>query len=93
MINAERCAEAFGNIAFYNGHAEWLLELASQLDGVSHFPCPVEPDEWYTDKHCLWMFLVGMFGDWGTSIRCGWIDDCEEAAAFIRMCVTEEDTE
>ena len=36
-----------------------------------------------TEEHCVYMMLVGMFGDWGTSIRGGWIEDCEECKKWL----------
>ena len=33
--------------------------------------------------HFIYMMLVQMFGDYGTSPRFGWIDDKEGAAAFL----------
>ena len=80
----DRFKEAFGNIASYNGHEEWLWELSDELAATDRFVrCPITDAEWLTDKHALWMMLVSAFGDWGTSIRFGWIDETEEAAQFI----------
>jgi len=83
---ADRLAEAFGSIAFYNGYEEWLWNLADNLatyDKDKNYPCPVPADEWCTDRHALWMMLVSAFGEWGTSIRSGWIEDKRAAAEFI----------
>ena len=64
---ADRFSEAFGNLAWYNGHEEWLWKLADRLAESDAGTCPncVPPDEWNTDKHALWMMLVSAFGDWG----------------------------
>ena len=81
-------ADAFGDIAWYNGHMEWLETIRKEMmecDGF--YMCPVRPKEWNTDKHALWMFLCGMFGNWGTSIRAGWIEEKEKAAAFIEKAI------
>ncbi len=84
---------AFGCIAFYDGHEEWLLKLADDLEKprgeYESLSNPFCVDEWHTEKHVLWMLLVGMFGNWGTSIRSGWIEDCKGAAAFIRANIKE----
>ena len=80
----DRFKEAFGNIACYNGHEEWLWELSDVLAAAGGFvACPITEYEWLTDKHALWMMLVSAFGDWGTSIRSGWIEETKEAAEFI----------
>ena len=81
----DRFEQAFSEIAWYNGHEEWLWELSNQLkecDG-KFLSCPIPTEEWMTDKHALWMMLVSAFGDWGTSIRSGWIDRTKMAADFI----------
>ena len=82
---ADRFTEAFGSIAHYNGHNEWLWEIADQLaaHNDSNYSCEIPTDEWMTDKHALWMMLVSAFGDWGTSIRFGWIEHTKAAAEFI----------
>ena len=88
---AEQLIEALDNIVWYNGHGEWLLDLADALQNckkkksIAGFPS----EEWGTEKHTLWMILVGLFGDWGTSVRSGWIEKTKDAAAFIRrICRT-----
>lgn len=80
----DRFKEAFGSIASYNGHEEWLWELSDELAATDRFvSCPITDAEWLTDKHALWMMLVSAFGNWGTSIRSGWIEKTKEAAKFI----------
>lgn len=80
----DRFKEAFGNIASYNGHEEWLWEISDELADTDRFVrCPITDAEWLTDKHALWMMLVSAFGNWGTSNRSGWIEKTEEAAEFI----------
>ena len=83
----ERIKHSFGSIAFYNGHEEWLWKLADDLSSCNKgfFECNIPVEEWNTDKHALWMFLVGIFGNWGTSIRSGWIEDTDAAADFINQ--------
>jgi hypothetical protein len=39
----------------------------------------------------IWMLLVGMFGDWGTSIRGGWIERHDECIAFIKSIMPEDE--
>lgn len=81
----EKFKAAFGAIAYYNGHEKWLWWLSDNLRSSQDatYPCPLPTEEWCSDKHALWMMLVGVFGEWGTSIRSGWIEDKEGAAAFI----------
>lgn len=82
----DRFATVFGEIAAYNCHEEWLWELAdklSELEAGKYFYCPITTEEWLTDRHALWMMLVSAYGNWGTSIRHGWIEKTAEAASFI----------
>ena len=84
---AESLQYAFECIVWYNCHYEWLEELADQLEATEPgqlFRNPLEVSEWHTEKHFVWMLLVGMFGNWGTSIRSGWIEQTTEAAEYIR---------
>lgn len=86
---------ALENIVWYNSHYEWLEELAEKIEnkGEGYFSTP-STIEWNTDKHFIWMLLVGMFGDWGTSIRSGWIEDKEECVKFIReLCAKVKEGE
>lgn len=82
----DRFSDAFGNIASYNGNEEWLWEMADKLREVEegkNFCLGVPPEGWITARPALWMMLVSAFGDWGTSIRFGWIDQTKAAADFI----------
>lgn len=82
---------AFGCIASYDGHEAWLLNLADELEGYEgHYSNPIPPAMWHSEPHVLWMLLVCFFGDWGTSVRSGWIEDTKGAAAFIRKAVDYE---
>ena len=38
---------------------------------------------WGKEAHTIWMFLVGMFGDWGTSIRSGCISEFNECKEWL----------
>ena len=84
--------DALESIIWYDGHYEWLKELRDTLETLSAdetYCCPIETEFWHTEKHTIWMLLVGMFGDWGTSIRSGWIDKIPECIEFIdAVCET-----
>ena len=56
-----------------------LYEVEEIIPGIS---------AWDTELHCIWMMLVGMFGDWGTSIRTGWIDreHFQDVIDFLDNC-------
>ncbi len=83
--------EALTNIVWYDGHYVWLKELRDELieHNDPHRFFTKKFDEWHTEKHTIWMLLVGMFGDWGTSIRIGWIDKPIECARFIEELCKE----
>ena len=84
---------ALEEIVWYDGHYEWLKNLADQLEKTSGFYAnPFTAGQWHTEEHTIWMLLVGMFGSWGTSIRGGWIEETKEAAKYIReLCMTDEE--
>lgn len=86
---------ALESIIWYNGHQEFLIDLADKLEAAeSYYPNPIDVSEWHTEMHCIWMLLVGMFGDWGTSIRGGWIEKTKECAEYIRnLCKDDDDEE
>jgi hypothetical protein len=77
--------DALESIIWYNGHYEWMKELRDELVQYReerHFPKP-DDIEWHTEQHTIWMLLVGMFGDWGTSIRSGWLQEIDDCIEFI----------
>jgi hypothetical protein len=80
------------NIVWYDGHEDWLADLRDALqrhpDGENYM-CPFGPEKWHSEPHGIWMLLVVMFGDWGTSIRSGWIDDKDGCIAFINKLLDE----
>jgi hypothetical protein len=78
---------ALSCIIKYDGHEEWLEKLANKLEKTDFYKCPFDIKEWHTEEHTIWMLLVGMFGDWGTSIRGGWIDKTKEASKYIRHLI------
>ncbi len=90
--------KALEAIVWYNGHSLWLSELRTELEkakegGKYAYPCPFEPHEWHTEEHTIWMLLVGTFGDWGTSIRGGWIEDLDGCIKFINQIIKPDDEE
>ncbi len=80
-------------IVWYNGHEEWLEKLADELEKAEEvYGNPLDPNVWHSEEHVIWMLLVGMFGNWGTSIRGGWIEQTKECAEFIRsLCAKARD--
>lgn len=89
--------DALESVIWYDGHYKWLKELCGELEKAKaddrFYDNPFEPEEWHTEQHVIWMLLVGMFGDWGTSIRSGWIEKHDECIAFINRIIKPEDDE
>ena len=77
--------EALENIVWYNGHYKWLEQLAEALESTTeYYRNPFDFKDWSSEAHFIWMLLVGMFGDWGSSVNGGWIEQTKECASFIR---------
>lgn len=91
-------AEALDSICWYNSHGPFLMNLAERIESETDetFLYP-EDIKWDTEEHFFWMILVSIFGDYGTSIRCGWIEKKEDCVAFIkricRLYLSEEEDE
>lgn len=85
--------DALQSIIWYDGHSEWLRELCGELEKAKEEGEFYSMDfaEWHTEKHTIWMLLVGAFGDWGTSIRSGWIEDIDGCIAFIQGIIEESE--
>lgn len=89
---AQKLQEALEDIIWYDGHCEWLRELADKIEKADVlFENPFESAEWHEERHVIFMLLVGMFGEWGTSIRSGWITEKEECVAYIRSICDKMD--
>ena len=88
--------DAMESIIWYDGHYEWLKELRDILleyPKGKNYPTP-DQIKGHSEEHTIWMLLVGMFGNWGTSIRCGWIEDIQGCIEFIdAVCKMSWDAE
>lgn len=77
--------EALENVVWYHAHYEWLEPLADELEkATGNFGYPADAYGWESENHFIWMLLVGMFGNWGTSVGGGWIEQTKECAQYIR---------
>ena len=61
----------------------WLVDGIKETPEDTFFNDPGEDVEVGSGKHFFWMMLLGMFGDWGTSINHGWIDKPNECIDFL----------
>ena len=50
-------------------------------------------DMFYDELNVLWLLLVAMFGEYGTSPRTGWIVNRKECADFLESIVEIEEEE
>ena len=99
MVTKEEIIEAIASIVQYNGLDAplkvWRRELDRQREGsFSLHDLELNNDlslvnginlEIYdiAQEHFIYMLLVLLYGNYGTSPRFGWIDDTEGAAAFL----------
>ena len=95
----ESLYETIRTIVKYNGHSEWLKQLITELEekkkegSYTNYPLPLLMRELHTEKHTIFEILTGMFGDWGTSIRFGWIEQYDACIEFIKSILPEEEEE
>jgi len=88
-------------IIFYDCWEEWLREIINDMEKIKKknvsdyepYRPEIELDEWHTEQHTIWMLLVGMFGEWGTSIRSGWIEKhrFNDCINFIEEMILEKE--
>ena len=92
--------EALRSILWYNSYIEigndddWVSRIIRRLeekkarDEFCSWADVLDIDpkiqDWGSEEHTIWMMLVGMFGDWGTSIRSGWIEEIDECVEYLR---------
>ena len=89
-MSRDKIFDALESIIWYDGHYGWLKEMRDDMENLLktgdkyvNYPIPFDTSEWHTERHTIYMLLVGMFGDWGTSIRSGWIEDIKGCIEFI----------
>lgn len=89
-MSRDKILNALESIIWYDGHYEWLKKMRDEMEAVlksgdkyANYTNPFPLEQWHTEHHTIYMLLVGMFGDWGTSIRSGWIEDIKGCIEFI----------
>lgn len=87
--------EAIKNIVFYNGLYAVLEKVRIELDQE---PFKGNPPEWFykeltinADLQAVWILLVSLFGDFGTSPRYGWITERRDFDMFVFYLVRDEE--
>ena len=83
--------EALETVVWYNGMYYWLKELRDSM--VKHlertpeirlnYASPIKLDDIGKPNHFIWTLLVAMFGNWGTSVNSGWIENVVGCVEFI----------
>ena len=99
-------ADGFISVASYNGYTTVLKEWRDQLDKAIKnneysLCCPLgicsngDTTQAYIfgQLQVLWMFLVTLFGDYGTSPRYGWIEKMAECKSFLDDIIKELEEE
>ena len=85
----EELIEAIKRACWYNGYEEYLEEIKNQIEQTPTNKYSYSYD--YNDEgfQVVYMILVLLFGDYGTSPRFGWIEmkNKDKALAFIdKIC-------
>lgn len=83
-IDTDELIEALDSVIWYNGHFDQIREWIDKLKATEEGKLCHCPD---IDDHGLevfWMLCVLMFGNYGTSPRSGWIEDCTGCIEFLK---------
>ena len=92
--------EAINSVVWYNGLYEFLQPLREDIINCNELSYNVVFKDWYekllkeSDQvQFLWMLLVLMYGDYGTSPRSGWLymNNKDEIIKFIDEIATIDD--
>lgn len=86
----------------YNGLHDDIQFLIDHIEKntrepISGYKQTMPPDtiKWVTIKNMemkyVWMLCVCMFGGYGTSPRCGWIEQQDEAIEFLKSILPRPD--
>lgn len=89
-IDLKMLLEALDSVVWYNGYGEMLFELRNKITDCKN----VYYQEFYDDEQMqmIYMIMVCLYGDYGTSPRCGWLEmeNKDEIIKFIDN-ITETD--
>ena len=96
-FDSDTYIEIIKEIVWYNGLSEYIKEWRNlqKINGV--IKCPIN----YGTKgksgcdlyqlQILWMIAVLLFGDYCTSPRFGWIENCDDFRTWCDKIIPEED--
>lgn len=99
----ESLFDYFFFVVWYNGYIDTIKEWIQYGDKVlkekgDYVPCPLSGAGYaestsyaYGQQQMLWMCLVQMYGDYGTSPRFGWITDWDECKRFLEAIVKKHE--
>lgn len=95
-LTIEKLLDALDSVCWYNGYAQdRLLKIREEIMNCDDPYCYRCPHEWnWNDEgfQVIWMILVCLYGDYGTSPRGGWIltENKKEVIEFIdSICATQ----
>ena len=77
--------DALAAVVSYNGLEEDIRNCQEHLRGQATIPgCYLRPTDWKDPQlEVIWMLLVRLYGDYGTSPRYGWVARTGEAINFL----------
>lgn len=100
----DKIIEALADAFWYNGYEEeiqeWREEMRKEREQYNSVQCPFVSEDFswwnmskddlygYAQLQILWMLLVLLFGDYGTSPRYGWIEKTKECGAFLDRMIS-----
>lgn len=77
--------DALDSIVWYNGHYEELYEIRKEIENCQEYIYQYHTED--NQFQVIYMILVCMYGDYGTSPRSGWLDmkNKKEILKFIDL--------
>lgn len=91
----------FSTVAWYNGMEDIIKEMYElEPDSETNYIIYHYYDKYFKNEETqdleayyqiqvLWMMLINMFGDYGTSPRFGWIEDIKGYKHFLKLLLED----
>lgn len=88
----ETLIEVLKSVVWYNGLEvdKWLEMKPNEYGSITFDEKMLGDGEEYYQLQVIWMICVELFGEYGSSPRCGWIDNVDGFYEFIKSILKDE---